>query len=92
MGKEIVAFGDIEIEKGKFNYRKNLILLEDIKKIQVSNMVSIGGNIYKYFIGYEDDDHKIKPLRIKLPKPSAYVKSYDGETKWMYFFIENDAY
>ena len=24
-----------------------------------------------------------------LPKASAYVKSYDGQTKWMYFFIEN---
>ena len=20
---------------------------------------------------------------------SAYIKSYDGQTKWMYFFIEN---
>ena len=25
-----------------------------------------------------------------LPKPSAHVKSYDGETKWMYFLIEDD--
>ena len=25
-----------------------------------------------------------------LPKASAYVKSYDGQTKWMYFLIEND--
>ena len=25
-----------------------------------------------------------------LPKKSAYVKSYDGETKQMYFFIGND--
>ena len=23
-----------------------------------------------------------------LPKKSAYVKSYDGQTKWMYFLIE----
>ena len=23
-----------------------------------------------------------------LPKPSACVKSYDGQTKWMYFLIE----
>ena len=26
-----------------------------------------------------------------LPKTSAYVKSYDGQTKWMYFLIEDDA-
>ena len=24
-----------------------------------------------------------------LQKTSAYVKSYDGETKWMYYFIED---
>ena len=26
-----------------------------------------------------------------LPKTSAYVKSYDGKTKWMYFLIEDDG-
>ena len=25
-----------------------------------------------------------------LPNRSAYVKSYDGKTKWVYFFIEDD--
>ena len=25
-----------------------------------------------------------------LPKTSVYVKSYDGQTKWMYFLIESD--
>ena len=25
-----------------------------------------------------------------LPKARAYVKSYDGQTKWMYFLIEDD--
>ena len=36
------------------------------------------------------DNHKVKPLHIMLPKTSAYVKSYDGQTKWMYFLIEDD--
>ena len=44
----------------------------------------------KYFIGYLYDDHKVKPLHIMLFKTSAYVKSYDGPTKWMYYLIEND--
>ena len=30
------------------------------------------------------------PLPIMLPKTSTYVKSYDGQTKWMYFLIEDD--
>ena len=27
-----------------------------------------------------------------LPKTSAYVKSYDGQTSWMYFLIEDDQF
>ena len=26
-----------------------------------------------------------------LPKTNAYVKSYDGQTKWMYFLIEDNG-
>ena len=36
------------------------------------------------------NDNKVKPLHIMLPKTCAYVKSYDGQTKWMYFLIEDD--
>ena len=25
-----------------------------------------------------------------LPKTTAYVKSYDGQTKWMYFLVEDN--
>ena len=39
---------------------------------------------------YLYDNHKVKPLHLMLPKASAYVKSYDGQTKLMYFLIEND--
>ena len=31
------------------------------------------------------DDYKIKPLQRMLPKTDAYVKSYDGQTKWLDF-------
>ena len=33
---------------------------------------------------------KVKRLHIMLRKTSAYLKRYDGQTKWMYFLIEND--
>ena len=92
MGEEIITFGNIEIEKRKFHHHKNLILLEyrDIYNIQVSSIVSSGEKNYKYFTGYiDDDDYIIKPLHIMLPKTSAYGKSYDGETKWMYYFIDD---
>ena len=81
MGKEIVTFGNTEIEKQKFDHGKNLALLEDldIDKIQVSSMVSSGEKIY--CTGYKDDGYKIKLLHIMLLKRSTSVKSYDGEAK-----------
>ena len=36
------------------------------------------------------NDHKVRPLHVMLPKTSAYVKSYNRQTKWMYFLIEDD--
>ena len=89
MGKVILTF---EIEKNKFYCNKTPIFLGDvdIEKILVSNNISFGEKNYKYFIGDLHNDHKVKPLHIMLPKTSAYVKSYDGQTKWMYFLIEDD--
>ena len=93
MGKETLTFGDIKIEKYKFYYHKTPILLKDvdIEKVLVSNKTSFGEKNYQYFIGYLHDNHKVKPLHIMLSKTSGYVKSYDGQTKWMYFFIEDDG-
>ena len=46
---------------------------------------------YKYFIGYWYNDPKVKPWYVVLPKTSAYVKNYDGQTKGV-FLIENDDF
>ena len=54
----------------------------------VSNKISSGGE--NYFISYLCDDYKVKSLHVMLSKMKAYVKSYDGQTKWMYFLIEDD--
>ena len=35
------------------------------------------------------DNHKVKPLHVMLSKRTAYVKSNDGQAKWIYFLIEN---
>ena len=42
MGKDIITFRDIEVEKHKFHQRKNAILINnaDISKIAVSSSVS----------------------------------------------------
>ena len=49
-----------------------------------------GEKNHKYFIGYLRDDYKVKSIHMMLPKTSAYVKSYDGHTTWMYFLIDDD--
>ena len=36
--------------------------------------------------------NKVEPLEIMLPRTSAYLKSYDGLNKWMYFLLEDDDY
>ena len=62
----------------------------DIEKVLVSNKISLDKKNYKYFIGYLYNDDKVKPLHIMLPKTSAYVNSFDGQTKWMYSLIEDN--
>ena len=92
MGKEILTFGNIETEKNKICHHKTLVSLRDvyIEKVLVSNEISFADKSYNHFIGYSYNDHKVKPIHIILPKTSAYVKSFDGQTKWMYFLIEDD--
>ena len=92
MGKEILTFGNIEIDKNNFYGHKTPIFGGDvdIEKVLVSKKISFGEKNYQYFIGYLYDNHKVKPFHIMLPKTSPYVKNYDGQTKWMYFLIEDE--
>ena len=54
MGKEILTFCNIEIEKNKFYCHKTPIILGDvdIEKVLVSKKISFGEKNYKYFSGY----------------------------------------
>ena len=78
------------MKKKRFYRNEILILLKDVDVEKVSNNICFGEKSYKYFICYLYNDDKGKPLNIMLPKRSTYVKSYDGQIKWMYFLIEND--
>ena len=57
----------------------------DTHNIQISSIASSGEQNYIYH-----DDYIINPLCVMLPKTSVYVKSYYGETKWMYVLIEDN--
>ena len=56
----------------------------------VSKKISSGEESCKYFIAYLYNDNKVNLLHVMLPKTSAFVNSYDGQTKWIYLLIEND--
>lgn len=54
--KETITFGNNEVEKRSFHQYKSPILINDldISKIVVSNKVSFGKKVFKYFTGYKD--------------------------------------
>ena len=60
-----------------------------IEKVLVFSKIFFGEKSYN-LIGYLYNDNKVQPLQVMLPKTNIYVKSYDGETKWMYILIEDD--
>ena len=68
MDKEILTFGNIEIEKNTFYRYKSPIPLRDvdINKVLVFNKISFDEKNYKYFIGYLYNDNRGKPLHIML--------------------------
>ena len=91
MDKDILTFDDIAIEKKYFYCHKNPIFKRDVdnEKVLLSKNISAEKN-YKYFIVRLNNDYKVKPLHIMLLKTNTYVKSYDGQTKLMYFLIKDD--
>ena len=81
----------IETEKKSTTIRLLLFLKDvDVEKGLVSNKISFGEKNYKYFTGYLYNDDKFNSLHIMLPETSVYLKSYDGQTKWMNFLIKDD--
>ena len=91
MGKEIVNFGNNEIEKKIFHSRKNPILVNDIHidQMLVPNKVPFGKKGFNYFIGYKNNYEKFMPWWIMLPKMSVNRKNFK-ETKYMSFSIKEN--
>ena len=92
MRQDISTFGNIEIEKTKFYRHETRIFLRDVdtEKVLVPKKISLVKKNNKYFISYLYNNHKVQHFHIMLPETSAYLKRYVGQTKWMYFLIEDD--
>ena len=75
-----VNFGDKKSKKSDFYKNKKVTRIDDIdaNKILVSKEEPYGTkNSFKYFIGYNDND-VIRPLCIKLPQITGYVRKSEG--------------
>ena len=56
----------------------------DVKKILVSKEESYGTkSTFRYFFGYNDNDI-IRPLSIKLPQMTGFVRKFEGNTTMPY--------
>ena len=88
MGKEILTFDDTETEKNKLYHHNGPIFqkMQILRKYQYLTRFPLMKKNHKYFIVYLYNYQKVKSLHIMLPKTSAYVKSYDEQTKGVYFF------
>ena len=91
MDKEIIRLGNIKIERNKCHYFKSPIFLEDVytENVLVSSKISSRWKTLNA-LDYLHNDYKSKPLHIMLPKTSLCVKSYDGQTKWMYHLTRDE--
>ena len=90
--KKFLCLAILKLKKKIFYHYKSPVPLRDIdiEKVLVSKKVFFGKEkTHKYF-HYLYNDDKVKPLHIMLPKTSASVKINEGQTKWIYFFIEDD--
>ena len=79
MGGKSINFGDNKINKSDFYRNKKVVKIDDIdvNKILVSKEEPYGTkNLFKYFIGYNDNDF-IRPLCIKLLQMTGYVRKFE---------------
>ena len=72
----------LNLKKRKFYQNKTPMFFKRCRYLEVlaSNKISFDEKNYKYFIGYLDNDHKVKPLHTMLPKTRTYIIHYHGQT------------
>ena len=90
MSAKNINFNDKKIQKSIFYKNKAINNIEeiDVNNILVSKKESYGNkNSFKYFIRYNDNGN-IRPLCIRLPQMTGYVKKLD-ENATMSFIVKN---
>ena len=93
MSGKNINFNNIKIRKSTFYKNKIINNIEDtdVNNTLVSKKEAYGTkNSLKYFIGYNDNEI-IRPLCIRLPQMTGYVKKFDyNET--MSFIVRDNSF
>ena len=92
MGEKILKFNNIKVNKKEFHKSKQAIDLDSIitDKIVISDKCRHNEEIFKYYIGYQEDE-MIRPLKnIILPQANGYIKYFENGGKNMSLLIKND--
>ena len=93
MSGKNTTFNDKKDRKSTFYKNKKINSIEDIdaNNILVSKKESYGNkNLLKYFIGYNDNDI-IRPLCIRLPQMTGYVRKFD-ENATISFIVKINSF
>ena len=92
MSGKNINFDDKKFLKREFYKNKKVteINIMDVNEILVSKEEPYGTkNSFKYFTGYNDNDF-IRPLCIKLPQMTGYVKKFEFNSIMSFKIIDKE--
>ena len=86
MNEKTLKFNNIKINKKKFHKSKQAIDLDSVTvdKIVVSDKFRYSEKVYKYYIGYKEDEI-VRSLCIILPQMSERIKYFENGGKNVFF-------
>ena len=91
MGKNILKFDNIRVNKKEFHKSKQPINLDLVKvdQIVVPDKLIHNDDGFRYFITYKEGEI-VKPLCIILPQMAGYIKYFENEGENMSFVMKDD--
>ena len=86
ISEKTLKFNNIKIDKKEFHKFKQTIYLKSVitDKIVVADKFRRTEEVFKYFIGYQEDEI-VKPLCIILPQMNGYIKCFENGGKNVFF-------
>ena len=90
MSEKTLKFNNIRVNKKEFHKSKQPIDLDlvALNQIVVSDKFRHSDKVFKYFIGYQEDEI-VKPLCIILPQMSLRIKYFENGGKNIYFMSKD---